>query len=625
MKKFFPALKKYNNFYFFNNSAGSQVPKQVIEKFNDYIIDGYSQPFDNNIISNNNKKSIKNAKEIVNVITNNNNGKIVFGNSCSQLMFNLSQSIKKNFKKNNNIVIANFNHESCISPFERIAKDNNTKIKWWKLTNENDIYNINYNNLLKEIDNETKMVILPHVSNILGNILDIEFISEKVKEINKNTKILVDGVAYFPHDSIDLYNSNIDYYVFSFYKFCGLRISCLYINNSSFDTDINNINHIFFDDEKSNIENKLQIGGINYESLNSINGFQNYLIDFANEFNFNDKKDNIYFDRKMYEFCMSKINIYENIFNKLLDSFLKNKNIILLQDKNLKNIPLFSLVFKDYTSSYIVNTLNNLNIIVGGGSFYSNRLIDDLNIDIQDGVVRISLMHYNTFQEVEKLVEILKYFNKKQMEFDFSITYNLKNKISNVIKNSFNNMKVDNYYSNYRKRAFSLIKVNNDYSLEIINNANFFQSSKYNNFNGDVIRNYNNIDESLIYDETFKELILNFKSEVENHIKHANNYFYVHQIRVYAQSNKEINLIPEGIHKDGYNIIGMVCINRQNIEGGVNGIYSNVKRKVHEIQLEEGELLIINDNKLFHDVSNIKKKDKNEIGYRDIFVLTTIS
>ena len=52
----------------------------------------------------------------------------------------------------------------------------------------------------------------------------------------------------------------------------------------------------------------------------------------------------------------------------------------------------------------------------------------------------ISLMHYNTFQEVEKLVEILKYFNKKQMDFDFSVTYNLKNKISNVIKNSFNNM-----------------------------------------------------------------------------------------------------------------------------------------------------------------------------------------
>ena len=46
MKKFFPALNKYKNFYFFNNSAGSQVPNQVIEKVNDYIIDGYSQPFD---------------------------------------------------------------------------------------------------------------------------------------------------------------------------------------------------------------------------------------------------------------------------------------------------------------------------------------------------------------------------------------------------------------------------------------------------------------------------------------------------------------------------------------------------------------------------------------------------
>ena len=58
----------------------------------------------------------------------------------------------------------------------------------------------------------TSLVVLPHISNVLGNILDIKYLNEECKKINRNVKILVDGVAFLPHKLIDVNNLGIDYY-----------------------------------------------------------------------------------------------------------------------------------------------------------------------------------------------------------------------------------------------------------------------------------------------------------------------------------------------------------------------------------------------------------------------------
>ena len=626
MKKYFPSIIKYDNYSFLNNAAGSQVSEQVINNLNNNIINCYTQPFDNNIISLNNQDSIKNANNNTNIIINNNNkGKVIYGNSCSQLMFNLSKSIEKFLCENKgNIVISSFNHEACITPFERIALINNIEVRWWNINydSNNNITTVDYNNLLEKIDKSTNLVIIPHVSNILGNIINLEYLSREIKKINTNIKILVDGVAYLPHGEVDVELYNIDLYVISFYKFCGLRISAMYIKND-FMENIENINHIFFDNEKINNENKMQIGGINYECLSSINGLIKYFDDVSKQFNY--KNNSEIFDRNNYLFCMDKIKIYEKIFNKLFESLLKNNNsIICFQDKKISNVPIYSLKFKNYNSRYIVNTLNNFNIIVGGGTFYCNRLIEQLKLNKNDGVVRISLMHYNTFSEINNLIEILNKFKKYDMAFNFTLHSNLKNNLTNKIKDSFNNINIDSYYENKRLRAFSLLKIN-DNNLEIINNADFFQSTNYNSYNGNKIRKYENIPSCLLDDLCFKLLVKTFIENAESNMYDSIKYIYVHQIRVYAENDKETNLIPEGIHRDGYNIIGMVCINRENISGGISGIYDSEKNKVYDVQLQSGEMLIVNDNKMFHDVTNIIKYKENKEGYRDIFVFTTIS
>jgi selenocysteine lyase/cysteine desulfurase len=242
MKKFFPSLLNNKNFIFCENAGGSQIPNQVTKQVNKFLENYYIQPGSNNLLSNNLTNDLKEINDITNIILNNKKGKIIYGNSCSQLSFNLANGLKENLcdKNENNLIITDFNHEACVSPFERIFQEKNLNIKRQSLNN----FSLNYDNIIEKVDNNTKLVILPHASNILGNILNIKYLNKKIKDKNKTTKILVDGVAYMPHDIIDVDLLDIDYYIVSFYKFCGLRISALYIKDENL-IDIKNQNHYF--------------------------------------------------------------------------------------------------------------------------------------------------------------------------------------------------------------------------------------------------------------------------------------------------------------------------------------------------------------------------------------------
>ena len=72
-------------------------------------------------------------------------------------------------------------------------------------------------------------------------------------------------------------------------------------------------------------------------------------------------------------------------------------------------------------------------------------------------------------------------------------------------------------------------------------------------------------------------------------------------------------------------MIAIYCVTRVNITGGCSIIYDENKKIIYEKELAEGEMIVINDNKYFHNVTNIELLDKEKIGYRDIIVLTTIS
>ena len=230
-------------------------------------------------------------------------------------------------------------------------------------------------------------------------------------------------------------------------------------------------------------------------------------------------------------------------------------------------------------------------------------------------------MHYNTIDEIQSLVSIINLFKKFEMKFNFKVNY--KNDVDNI-KNYFSNLELDKYYDNERYRAYSLIKVDNNKNIDIIGDLSFYQSSNLNKYNGNNLRNYKNIDKKLIKNEEFKKLINLFNDQVSKEFGFYNEYINVHQIRVKANTDFT-NLIPEGIHQDGYNLIAIVCISRENIEGGENKLYDTDRNLIDKRYLDGGDMMIINDNKFFHEITDIKIKNTKYEGYRDIFVFTTIN
>lgn len=648
MYKYFPALLSPNSqilsrLVYCDNAGGSQVPQQVLSRVTNMITNYYVQPYSNNNISKRLTKEIEDANKTASIILNNSSGDIIYGSSTTQLVYNLVNSMKKNLNRvSGEIVLADFNHESMLTPFERIIKDldsiadskspddeDNTQkliLKWWNLTKNGEKYTIDYDKLYSMITSKTRLVVLPHVSNILGNVLDIKTIVKEIRKKNKSTKVMVDGVAYMAHGPIDVTEMDIDFYLVSFYKFCGLRVSALYIKDKSVIRAIENQNHYFIPKQNgSDSTKKLEIGGVNYENLVSINGIGDYLCDVAKFFNY---EKELKFNRYVVEYVMEKFSIYEKIFvNMVGRNIEKSGEMRVIEDKNIQKTPLFSLKFKNYDVKFVELVLNELDIICKSGKFYSDRLLK--NIDEGD-VLRISFMHYNNPQNVDTVLGYLNMFKRLELDFLFNVNSKARDFVTIDLKSSFDNLEPDPYYKEKRGRAYSLLDIKDTDNINIVGDIDFYQSSSYNNYNGDIVRNYKNIDKSLLNDKIFRFFVKTFKEQVQEATRtltdgYNSDYIFVHQIRVYASDDTSVNPVPEGIHRDGYNIVGLSVVDRVNIKGGISNVYDSDKNIALTKQLQRGEMLIINDAKMYHDVTPIKLDKMDREGYRDIFVFTTIS
>ena len=621
MKKYFPSLLK-NKLIFCDNAGGTQIPIQVINTVKNFIGSTYVQPFYNNILSNKVNGYMIRIETIVRQILNHNSGKIIFGNSASQLSYILSNGLLKNYKENDNIILAEFSHESMITPFEKLVDKKN--IKYWKFERE-----IDYNDLFSLIDSSTRLIVIPHVSNILGNVLDIEYISKKVKSINNETHILVDGVAYMPHEIVDMDKYNIDYYIVSFYKFYGMRISTMAISDRAI-IDVNNQNHLLFNTEKYNDSNyKLQIGGVNYETAISILGLEKYFIDIYKDYFNTESNIDVKFNRELFTVVMIIKKMQEKMLVKRFINNLKdNDEIIIVEDSSnlLEKIPIFAIYFKNYSVENVNLILNNIGILSNVGKFYSDRLLNNYFKDSTRDILRFSLSSYNSKYEIDKITDILNIFTKKTSNFCY-------NKIeSNIdiltdkyleLQNSFNILDKDLYYKTDRYRGFSMINVININNIKNIGDAKFYQSSDLNNHNGGILRNYKNVKDNVLDNLYFKYYIELFKNKIKDEYKYTPKYLNVHQIRVNIDNNNN-TVVPEGIHRDGFNMIMIICISRENIKGGTNEIYKDTNSILNSTELNPSDAIIINDNKVLHNVTQINQLDINKKSWRDVFVFTTI-
>nr|MDA3906366.1 aminotransferase class V-fold PLP-dependent enzyme [Bacteroidales bacterium] len=246
-----------------------------------------------------------------------------------------------------------------------------------------------------------KLVTLAHVSNILGTINPIKEITKAVH--NAGALICVDAVAYAPHRQIDVRDLNVDFYVFSTYKSFGPHHAILY-GKYNLLKSLESFNHYFIG--KDEVPYKLQPGNFNFELTYSLGAIPEYFealhdYHFPYEINVNSKEKH----KKSFELIAEH---EETLSSELLDYLSEKTDITIFgercADKN-KRVPTISFVHKTLKSSVIVRQIDKFNIGIRFGDFYAKKIIEDFGLVEKDGVVRVSLVHYNTLDEVRKLID----------------------------------------------------------------------------------------------------------------------------------------------------------------------------------------------------------------------------
>ena len=186
------------------------------------------------------------------------------------------------------------------------------------------------------------------------------------------------------------------------------------------------------------------------------------------------------------------------------------------------------------------------------------------------------------------------------------------------VRPSFNNLPHTGHAdSEFRLRRYSVI----DFCGVPVGESTFVQSSDYNKYQGDVLREFEPIEDSVVNSKCFRKMLGLFRYAGEISIENVE----AHQMRVTVPKNMSAaELSPEGPHQDGFDCIGIFSISRQNICGGELLVLNDKdSHPFWSFVIKPGQVVVIDDRELWHDGNRIERDVEGiEENYMDVFVLT---
>ena len=392
----FPALSA--GCIYLDNAGGSQVLRRVADRISDYLLTtsvqlgasyAQSQAASEKVIS-----ARRTIAELINAA---HEDEVVMGPATTALMFILTTALLPGIRPGDEIIVTNSDHEANIGGWMRLQQAG-AVIKIWEVNR--DTLNLELADLERLLGARTKWVAITHASNVLGTVNPVAEVARRVHAVGG--RLCVDGVAYAPHRLVDVQASGADIYVFSFYKVFGPHYAVLWGRRELL-LALPGLNHHFIGPEV--LPYKLQPGNVNFELSYGCAGIAEYLLAIGKQLGAEGSK------RHCMQAAFTAFAQHEDTLAEKLLGYLRGKPTVRIighdrvTDGN--RMPTISFVVAGKHSESIVRHVDKFNIGIRFGDFYAKRLIEALGLQAQGGVVRVSIAHYNTAEEVDRLINAL--------------------------------------------------------------------------------------------------------------------------------------------------------------------------------------------------------------------------
>lgn len=406
----FPSLE--SGHIYADNAGGSRTAQAVIDRIVDYLSNtnvqleaGYSAKNSQRVV----EGSIA-AAELFNATSLDEVG---FGSSSTMLFENIARAIENDIQPGDEFIIT-YEHEANSGPWKRLAVRRNAVVKYWHPTpvSADNPYSVAYKveELLPLVSSRTRLAAITACSNILGSVIPVE---EAVKALRQRAEeqgarkfeVALDCVAYASHRKMDVQKWDVDYCVFSVYKVFGAHNAAAYVRPAALQTSLTSIVHDFF--KVDNKPHKFQPGGPGNELVYGATAIVPYLKSLTPE-------DDLV--ASFNAITNHEQDILTPLLRFLTDAKQVERGVRIMgtSEINPSRIPTVCFVVVGQNaikSKDIVEAFNKKGgISIQCGHFCAYYLIDNLRpkLDMDDGVVRISFVHYNTVEEVEKIVDVLR-------------------------------------------------------------------------------------------------------------------------------------------------------------------------------------------------------------------------
>jgi cysteine desulfurase family protein (TIGR01976 family) len=387
---------------FLDGPAGTQVPKQVMDAVQYYFLGANANTYGAFLTSRRTNEMIVSTRAAVADFLNCDPHEVVFGQNMTTITFALARAIGRELKAGDEIVVTTLDHDANVAPW-RALEEKGVVIEQVDI-HEADC-TLDMDDLKRKISSKTKLVAVGYASNMVGTINPVAEITKLAHAVG--ALMFIDAVHYAPHGLIDVKALDCDFLVCSPYKFFGPHMGKLYGKREHLER---------FKPYKvrpaTNASPECwETGTQVHELIAGIGAAVDYIAQLGRHCDPKVKNR-----REALQAAYRATHHYETeLLARLITGLqtIPGIRIFGITDANRFDERCSTLSFRvgDHHPTEIATYLGERGIFTWDGNFYASSLSERLGLEQKGGVLRVGLVHYNTADEVDRLLAALREFS----------------------------------------------------------------------------------------------------------------------------------------------------------------------------------------------------------------------
>jgi selenocysteine lyase/cysteine desulfurase len=393
-RSLFPAFQKEptSTWGFFENAGGSYLPAAVIARYTEFLTDYKVQPYGDNPMARRAGDAMDAGRHSLATMLGVPIDRLTIGSSTTQNLNTLAHSFASTLGPRDEVIVTDQDHEANIGCWVRLCETTGATLRWWHVDPATGLLDTaDLDGLLAA---QTAIVAMTHVSNLAAVENPVADIGQKVHAVGAS--FIVDGVSAAPHIWPDVDTTGADVYTFSLYKTYASHLGAMVCSSQLLDM-ITPQSHFF---NAATPWKRLDAAGPDHAAIGALTGLGDFFDALATHHDVTDTDPSVRIRR------LSKLmrEHETRIAEPLVDLLLSTDTRVIGTADHPDKVANFALAPRGVMAQEIVAALDSAHIASKADHFYAARLAAACDVE---RAARISFAHYNTSDEVARIVKAL--------------------------------------------------------------------------------------------------------------------------------------------------------------------------------------------------------------------------